>query len=427
MHTYRPEVLNSWVHSAPSVRDLADLLGVPEPTTVATVLDRLAEVESFTVEHDINTDDDTPINGHVGFQLFSDGGYRFFGHMRATGATSYNYGLQGWVTTSDGPVIAAQRTGNVYGTDTPGDRQDNFDQAGNNPAITLNWAALRDQHALGYSMQADIGGVLGTVVDVLEFAVKGIIANVVLGPAGWLVLIGSELGDVGVRIGTPDIVAGLIAAGGVLWVLGPFGIIPAIVAGVVVADIVDVRHRSMTGDERAFADRVFNGTVDYDRVTLTNLSHDNGRKYTIPSVDDSILVNLDDAFDNPMSYAEAAGSDYAQPGSVFIHELTHAWQITNNSFLGVLCGMDSNYDYHVGSTEAERLSDLSWSGRAWNSFNNEQQAHIVEDWYGAHVAKAPDGSYVLSSGIPVTDLDSAGALRDPAFHFVRDNIRTGTT
>jgi hypothetical protein len=238
---------------------------------------------------------------------------------------------------------------------------------------------------------------------------------------------GSELGDVGVRIGTPDIVAGLIAAGGVLWVLGPFGIIPAIVAGVVVADIVDVRHRRMTGDERAFADRVFNGTVDYDRVTLTNLSHDNGRKYTIPSVDDSILVNLDDAFDNPMSYAEAAGSDYAQPGSVFIHELTHAWQITNNSFLGVLCGMDSNYDYHVGSTESERLSDLSWSARAWNSFNNEQQAHIVEDWYGAHVAKAADGSYVLSSGIPVTDLDGADALRDPAFHFIRDNIRTGTT
>ena len=151
---------------------------------MATVLDRLAEVESFTVEHDINTDDDTPINGHVGFELFSDGGYRFFGHMRATGGTSYHYGLQGWVSTSDGAVIAAQRTGNVYGTDTPGDRQDNFDQSGNNPAIKLNWAALRDQHALGYSMQADIGGVLGTVVDVLEFAVKGIIANVVLGPAG---------------------------------------------------------------------------------------------------------------------------------------------------------------------------------------------------------------------------------------------------
>jgi hypothetical protein len=111
---------------------------------------------------------------------------------------------------------------------------------------------------------------------------------------------------------------------------------------------------------------------------------------------------------------------------VFIHELTHAWQITNNSFLGVLCNMESNYDYHLGSSEAERLIDRSWSGRAWNSFHNEQQAHIVEDWYGAYVKKGADGSYLKAGGIPVTDLDCASALRDPAFHFVRDNIRTGT-
>ncbi|MEP6599956.1 MAG: hypothetical protein ABJB98_10995 [Actinomycetota bacterium] len=425
MRSYRTEVLQSWVHTAPSVRDLTDLLHIGAPTTVLTILDRLGLVESFTVETDINTNDGTPINGHVGFELSSDGSYRFFGHIRATGFPSYNYGLQAWVTTSGGPVIAAQRTGNVYGTDTPGRRQDNFSESGNNPAIALNWATLRDSHGLGFSMHAEIGGVLGTAIDVLEFAVKGILANAVLGPAGWIVLVGTELADIGVRIGTPDVIAGLVTAGAVLWVLGPFGLIPAVVAGVVVAEAIDVKHRAMTVGERSFADRVFNGTVDFDRVTLTNLSHDNGRKYTIPSVDDSILVNLDDAFEKPMSYAQA-GTDYSQPGSVFIHELTHAWQITTNSFLGVLCGMDSNYSYHTGLSEAARLTDLSWSGLAWNSFNNEQQAHIVDDWYGAHVSTGAAGMYLLNNGIPVTDLNGAAALRDPAYHFIRDNIRTGT-
>ena len=78
-----------------------------------------------------------------------------------------------------------------------------------------------------------------------------------------------------------------------------------------------------------------------------------------------------------------------------------------------------------GPSEADRLVDLSWTGRAWNSFTNEEQAHIVDDWYGAH-AHGADGSYQIAGGIPVTDLDSAAALRDPAFHFIRDNIRTGT-
>ena len=60
-------------------------------------------------------------------------------------------------------------------------------------------------------------------------------------------------------------------------------------------------------------------------------------------------------------------------------------------------------------------------------FNNEQQAHMVNDWYGAHVVRDSAGMFVFDSqGIPVTDLNGFDALNDPAFHFIRDNIRTGT-
>ena len=62
-----------------------------------------------------------------------------------------------------------------------------------------------------------------------------------------------------------------------------------------------------------------------------------------------------------------------------------------------------------------------------DTYNNEQQAHIVDDWYGAHVVKDAMGNYVLdAAGVPVTDLNGAAALNDPAFHFIQDNIRTGT-
>jgi len=280
MISYSAEVTNSWVQNAPSVRNLAALLGVSPPFGLSAVIDRLHMVERVVVESDINTEDGAPINGHVTFELKSDGSYVFSGYMRATGVPSYHYGLQAWVTTSDGAVIAAQRVGDVYGTDTPGPRQDDWSEPGANMGIKLYWRSLRDNRSIGFHMDAGISGVLGTLSDVLTFALKGIAANRVLGPAGWIVLIGTELADMHVRIGTPDILGGIVVAGGTLLIVGPFGMVPAVVAGAVTAELINVRHRAMSVEERNFADRVFNGTVDFNRVTLTNMSQ-HGRKFTI--------------------------------------------------------------------------------------------------------------------------------------------------
>lgn len=423
MISYRGEVLHSWVQNAPSVRGLASLLGVAPSFAVRPLIDRLRMVESVSSDKPINTDDDAAINGHVTMQVSSNGSYVFSGFMRATGAFTYHYGVQAWLATSEGAVIAGQRVGTVHGTDTPGDRQDNWNQPGTNIGIKQHWRSLREGRDIGFHMDAEVTGVFGAVRDFLVFAVEGIALGVVFGPAGWLVLIGSELADLDVRIGTPDILAGITVAGAIFLIVGPFGLIPAIVAGVATAELIDIRHRAMKPEERAFADRVFGGKVDFDRVTLTNMSHDNGRKFTIPSVDHSILVNLDDALDSPMSYQEGPGSDYQEPGAVFIHELTHAWQITNNSYLGIIKGASSDYDYYDSSG---RLADKAWPMRSWGTLNNEQQAHIVDDWYGAHVVRDGAGNFVFDAqGIPMTDLDGFDALNDPAFHFIRDNIRAG--
>ena len=85
--------------------------------------------------------------------------------------------------------------------------------------------------------------------------------------------------------------------------------------------------------------------------------------------------------------------------------------------------MDSNYDCFDWRG---RTGDTAWPMRRWRTFNNEQQAHIVDDWYGEHVFRDGMGKFVFDAqDVPLTDLDGIDALNDPAFHFIRDNIRLG--
>jgi hypothetical protein len=121
---------------------------------------------------------------------------------------------------------------------------------------------------------------------------------------------------------------------------GPSAIIAAVVAGVAAGAITDamIKHRQMTSEEYRFASTVFRDTLPpRERFFITNLSHDGGRKYTWPNVDRSILLDRDDAFDDPMHYTDAIHG-YSTKGQVFIHELVHAWQIRTKSFIpGLLC------------------------------------------------------------------------------------------
>lgn len=404
MINYRAEIVDSWVRTAPSTRDLATLLGLTPPVTLRDIVNRLHVVETIPLDKAIHTSDGSAINGRVAFELRSDGTSVFSGHMRATGLYSYHYGVQAWATSGDGIIVAAQHTGNVFGFDTPGDRQRNWSQPGINPGIKEHWRSLRSGAGIGYNMHAEIGGVLGGALDVLEFAVKGVIARVVIGPYGWVLLIGNELASMDAQIGAPGPLAGILVAGGILLVVGPYGLVPAIVAGVAVAALVDVKHRALESWERDVADRVFGGQLDYDRIVLTNMTREGNREFTIPSIGNTILVNLGAAFDNPTTFARP-DSLYTRPGEVFIHELTHAWQIEHDSIVDLICGLSENYSYFQGN----RITDRSWHGRSWDGFNNEQQASIVDDWYGDNQA----------------NLDAPTALNDPAFRFIRDHIRTG--
>lgn len=414
MINYRAEIKGSWVQTAPSTRELAALLGMSTPVGLRDIIERLHMVETVFADRKIHTDDDAAITGRVAFELRSDGSYVFSGHMEATGLATYHYGVQAWVATGDGTAIAAQQTGDVYGDLEPGDARQNWSQADVNPGIAQHWRSLRASHDIGYNMQAEIGGVLGGALDVLTFALKGVLANIVLGPSGWVILVGNELSGMDTKLGAPGTLAGVLVAGGTLMIVGPFGLVPAVVAGAAAASLTDVKDRAMTPHERVFADKVFAGSLDYERIRLTNMVDPtgSGRKFAFPTVGDNILVNIGEAFDNPTTHREPplpgdpSGriSKYTEPGSLFIHELVHAWQLTHNSLVHVVCNISKDYDYF--DTTIGRKADTSWHGRSWGGFKNEEQASIVDDWYGIYRGR----------------LDSFEALNDPAFRFVRDHI-----
>jgi hypothetical protein len=398
MVSYRTEINQSWVRTEPSSRALAQLLGMTTPTTLRDIVNRLRVVETIFLEADIHTPDSAPIRGYASMTLKSDGNYVFSGWVKATGVPSYHFGLQAWVDALGSLPVASTRSGRVFGYDTPGPDTYNWSEPGNNGGIKESWRSLRAAPVLHISFKADISGVLGGALDVLKFAVKGIAASAVLGPAGWYVLIGNELAGASNDLASPDITAGILVGAGVLLIVGPFGLVPAVVAGAATVAIADVKHHTMKPEEVAFARKVYGDSLPYDDIILTNLQRPDGRKFAWPGVGNKILVNLGPtAYQNPLTYTDSL---YPGQGRTFIHELAHAWQIANLGLVRVVCNLSEDYTY---------TDDPTWSTRGFASFNNEEQASIVDDWFARHAA----------------DLNSLAALGDPAFHFIRDNIRAG--
>ncbi len=179
----------------------------------------------------------------------------------------------------------------------------------------------------------------------------------------------------------PGQLVGIMTAGAALFVVGPGAVVPAFVAGAATGNAL-IRHRHLTGDERAFVERVFETTLPPDdRVVLTNLTGIEGRKFVCPNASGQALVNLGEAYDDPVHYQD---DKYPAPGKVLVHELTHVWQLHHATFVpGLVCEGIANQlagaQYRPGP-----------GGGPWAGYNLEQQATIVDEWF-APGARGPAG------------------------------------
>jgi hypothetical protein len=416
-------------HGAGSLERTRSRMGVARPASIRQMAG--AFVQDIVFDEPIVTDE--ALGGQHRLTLHRDGSYRYQGHMRATGFPSFEVSVLATLgypidVPPDTPTAAAQVAfaahGECHGTNEPGDREFSWDQQGALPILAAEWEGLRRctlQRRVDFD--TDFFGVAG---DAVSFVAQTVLLASAFGAVGVAVILAGEAAQIDqgqmVVPGTVGIVVGAAGA----FVFGPSMLIPAFIAGAAVAAAA-IKQRPMTGPERDFADQVFRGRVPYDRVLLTNLTGLGGRPFTCPGPGGVIIVNLGDGFDHPTTYVGKGGSEdppQRAPGQLLIHELTHAWQIANETFLpeyycralgtsvGTAGGNMSAYDYGP-------------AGPPWQEFGTEMQAAIVDGWFAGNMAPQIPGKNQPQGGFPAQSEADVTQGGNPYFRYVRDNIRSG--
>jgi hypothetical protein len=380
--------------------------------------------DSRTFSAVVTTPAGTALGGHVELTLSNDGSGRFKGEMYATALASYKFNVRVLIRSASGAsACLTQKAGEVHGTFDPGHTTFDWDEPVGKGYSADDWNTVKNG-VMATSKSYEMSGVLGTLVDVAIDVVEFVAADVVLSPVpggaalASLVFFGTDLQDLtDVHLAGPGGVVGLIAAGGALCLLGPFAIIPAYIGGVLLTDELLFKSRSMTAAEVAFAGTVFGDTLPIDKILLTNINGPDNKHFTVPNVDGTILVNLGDdptwgAYNDPVNHADPKGKSYDFPGQVFIHELTHAWQIAHSSWT-----YDVFWKAAKAKLQGQSAYDYGPPTRRWEDWGLEQAASIVDEWFAGDSKDAPSNFF----NKPRTAHDP----EDPYFHYISDNIRLG--
>ncbi|MFT4088102.1 MAG: hypothetical protein QM658_13325 [Gordonia sp. (in: high G+C Gram-positive bacteria)] len=413
---------------APSIDRAIGVIG-GRPTGIRAAADRFDE--DVVLSAPIVTGDGVALGGQHEVKLHRDGRFEYSGHVRATGWPSYTASVAAVVNfpivDPGGPdkpgVLTFAAQGRAHGTNESGDRNYSWSQSGTSSLIAAQWLGLRSaQLATRIDYDTDWFGAVG---DVVSFVAQIAAASATFGATGAaVVLLGRAADEAGVgELVLPGTVGVLVAAGAA-YVFGPAAWIPAFIVGAAVTAST-VKQRHMRDDERRFADQVFGGRVPYDRVILTNLVGFGDRPFTAPGPGSAILVNLGGGFDNPTKYTGKGQADDGSraPGQLLIHELTHVWQISNNSFT------PSYFCRALGTAAGSTGGDMSAYSYGpavlpWHEFGTEQQASIVDEWFaGSKIRVRDQRQFGYPPRDERTDVDSPNA--NPYFRYIRDNIRTG--
>lgn len=399
-----------------NISAVADYLQIPgPPLSMRNLVAQLQALpESVTFQQEIVTG--TALGGETTMVLHRDGSAHFSGHMRATGIPSFSFRIGAIIRSRTGGVnLATYATGKVFGTDTPGERQSNWDldptTPDNKQAIANAWPDI-SKGSMVITRTTDLAGLLGTTVDIVKDVAEFLLVAETGGTAFAIcIVLGGVAGNAPGLGGVLGI--GIIAGGVFIW--GPLAIGPAFLIGVAVGAIVDalIKIRELTEEEKNFARVVFNDSIDYDRIRLTNLNGLGGKAFTIPTIDDRILINIGagPAFDDPINAVRPGDV----PGQLLIHELTHAWQIENFSIEdayvpGYLCrGVDEQV------IDGQSAYDYGPAGATWRSYGLEGQATMVDQWFGGNRRQT---AQKLGTGIAM-DKNS------PYFQYIDNNLRAG--
>ena len=407
-------------HAANSIEVVRSSVGLGRPVSLKQVADAYRQDAVF--DEPIVTSDGVALGGHHTLTIHRDEeAYRYTGHFQATGwpsytaailtTLSYEVSVPGQPPVQAAVAFAAQ--GRVHGTDKSGDGPKLLGPVGVEPSASqrVGGGARRGRPHRQLTHDADWFGPAG---DVLRFLGQVVVFGATFGGAGvgWCSLVRPPTRSTWNSWSCPAWSASSPPRGRCSCsVREPCSRPSSWVRQPPLRRSSSVTSRSK---RRSTSSEVFRVQVPYDRVILTNLLGVGNRPFTMPTPGGPILVNMGDGYDDPTTYTgKGEGATGVQfPGQLLVHELTHAWQIQNESFAPeYLC---RSYATAVGTVKAIGGDNSAYKygppGGDWSSFGPEQQASIVDDWFGGW------GTQVAFAPMDETS---------PYFRYIRDNIRTG--
>ena len=160
--------------------------------------------------------------------------------------------------------------------------------------------------------------------------------------------------------------------------------------------------RSMTTSEKNLAKLVFQNTINYDMVKITDTLGSGERPWTT---------------NTPPMYMINVGSDYPSLTAnedrkrLLIHELAHVWQ--GQHLVPFMLNSAAHQSLSAINNGGDVASAYSYTvGKPWGQYNVEQQASIVAHWYTPTNICFKNGP--CGGGMKTTD---------SRYRYIRDHIR----
>jgi len=124
---------------------------------------------------DISFKGDTPVGGWAQVTVRKNGDWRFVGHLRDSGLPSYDDGVVCAVKNIESDEIYQfVHRGRMHGTVEPGSRNDDWDEQGNNTALSDGWDSLCRGYAGSWrwEVNADINSIIKAAEQAVGDAAK---------------------------------------------------------------------------------------------------------------------------------------------------------------------------------------------------------------------------------------------------------------
>ncbi|HKE97698.1 MAG TPA: hypothetical protein VKG45_02030 [Actinomycetes bacterium] len=384
-------------------------------------------------QHFSEDETDADLWGDVDIQLWSDGTWAAYGRVHDSGIDPYDYAVQVTARSNVDAFAATSYQGGDVDGDLPpgGDNDDYWGDLGVNGVIARSWPAFVDP-VVTHEAHAKNTGLGGFISDLPRLLVLWVGTQAFFGPAATAAaVIGRALKELAEKLSVDSELVGVFVEYGSAFAMSPYGIVPLAIRdfidGVALRELIGLRE--LHPAEKEFARRIFNNpdtpekdTLPFDRMRITKLSNF-GRAVVTPLFNGTILLNLGPGVhEDPVNSTH--GDRYPVKGQLFVHELTHAWQVEHWPAEPYWAGAglvehiryQAPWLFWINGIPVEPGDDPyevpeTPEERRWRGWGIEQQATLIDNWYELFHDQ----------------LDSPAALLDWRFRYVRDNLRLGRT